>query len=144
MKMCFFEFTAIPDTSPRYRSVGSFRKFGTESNGISGTSAARTGANAAALRPANAISKYRFKVASWITSGTIPKTAGGRSYDQREGSEALAGLAVPNRSALRCWQVFRVSRSGAAGWNPEKIRLPEQTPRSCFPCESPEDGPTQS
>ena len=32
-----FEFTATPEASPRFMSAGSFRKFGAESNGISGT-----------------------------------------------------------------------------------------------------------
>src|SRR6185295_13991452 len=32
-----FELTATPDASPRFMSLGSLRKFGTESNGISGT-----------------------------------------------------------------------------------------------------------
>src|SRR2546429_5133154 len=32
-----FELTAMPDTSPRFMSAGSFKKFGTESKGISGT-----------------------------------------------------------------------------------------------------------
>src|SRR5689334_4223251 len=32
-----FEFVAMPATSPRYSLSGSLRKFGTESNGISGT-----------------------------------------------------------------------------------------------------------
>src|SRR6185503_8547717 len=35
--MCPFELVATPVTSPRYSLSGSFRKFGTESNGISGT-----------------------------------------------------------------------------------------------------------
>src|ERR1700730_774677 len=34
--MCPLELTATPEASPRYMSGGSFRKFGTESNGISG------------------------------------------------------------------------------------------------------------
>src|SRR5581483_12518626 len=34
-----FEFTAMPDTSPKFMSFGSLKKFGTESNGISGTAA---------------------------------------------------------------------------------------------------------
>src|SRR5262245_1376356 len=37
MKRCFFELTATPDTSPRCRSAGSFRKLTSPSNGISGT-----------------------------------------------------------------------------------------------------------
>src|SRR5438477_9553244 len=72
MKICFFEFTAIPDTSPRYISGGSFRTLGTESNGISGTSPARNGLNAAVPAHANTISKVRFKVASFGTPQTIP------------------------------------------------------------------------
>src|SRR6266853_2161674 len=72
MKICFFEFTATPETSPRYISGGSFRTLGTESNGISGTSPARNGLSAAAPAHANAISKVRFKVASFGTPQTIP------------------------------------------------------------------------
>src|ERR1700690_467086 len=37
-KIWCLEFTAMPATSPKYMSVGSFRKSGTESKGISGTS----------------------------------------------------------------------------------------------------------
>src|ERR1700720_4819886 len=65
MKMCFFEFNAIPETSPRYISGGSFSTFGTESNGIAGTSTAHAGVNAAAPRHASAMIEYRFKVASF-------------------------------------------------------------------------------
>src|SRR2546426_5382355 len=36
-KMCPFELTATPDASPKCKSGGSLKKFGTESNGISGT-----------------------------------------------------------------------------------------------------------
>src|SRR6516162_3909128 len=36
-KICPFEFTATPEASPKCRSLGSLKKFGTESNGISGT-----------------------------------------------------------------------------------------------------------
>src|ERR1017187_415324 len=36
-KICPLEFTATPLTSPRYRSLGSFSRFGTESNAITGT-----------------------------------------------------------------------------------------------------------
>src|SRR5229473_8202658 len=36
-KMCPLELTATPDTSPRYRSCGSFNTSWTESNGIVGT-----------------------------------------------------------------------------------------------------------
>src|SRR5215813_9582738 len=35
--MCPFEFTATPETSPKYKSGGSCKKSGTERNGISGT-----------------------------------------------------------------------------------------------------------
>src|SRR5688572_10482905 len=35
--MCPFELVATPIASPRYTSAGIFRKFGTDSNGISGT-----------------------------------------------------------------------------------------------------------
>jgi hypothetical protein len=34
--MCCFEFTAIPVTSPKYIPAGSWKKFGAESNAISG------------------------------------------------------------------------------------------------------------
>jgi len=64
MKICFFEFTATPRLRPgTYRRE--LRTLGTESNGISGTSPARNGLSAAAH--ANAISKVRFKVASFGT-----------------------------------------------------------------------------
>src|ERR1700743_1884431 len=46
-KMCPFEFTATPDTSPRYKSAGSFRRFGTDSNGIAGTGCGATADEAA-------------------------------------------------------------------------------------------------
>src|SRR5690348_13031900 len=36
MKTCPLELTAMPATSPKYRSAGRCRKSGTESNGISG------------------------------------------------------------------------------------------------------------
>src|SRR5260370_13102070 len=35
--MCPLEFTATPAASPRYKSLGSFRRLGTDSYGISGT-----------------------------------------------------------------------------------------------------------
>jgi hypothetical protein len=35
-KICFLEFTAIPETSPKYVPAGSLKKFGVDSKGISG------------------------------------------------------------------------------------------------------------
>src|SRR2546423_14473500 len=43
--MCPFEFTATPAASPRYKSGGSFNRFGTESNGICGTVTAVAASN---------------------------------------------------------------------------------------------------
>jgi hypothetical protein len=40
MKICFFEFTAIPLTSPKYMPEGNLKKFGVDSNAISGTASA--------------------------------------------------------------------------------------------------------
>src|SRR5438034_5453859 len=56
-KMCPFEFTATPEASPKCRSAGSLKKFGTESNGISGTVC---WANAAQLNSNNMTSRKRF------------------------------------------------------------------------------------
>src|SRR5579863_1576830 len=55
MKIWPFEFSATPDTSPRYKSGGSFRRFETESKGISGTASC---ANAAEPTNSSAVRKY--------------------------------------------------------------------------------------
>src|ERR1700681_4286537 len=86
MKICFFEFNAIPETSPRYISGGSFSTFGTESNGISGTSAAHAGVNVAAPRHASATNEYRFKVASFSLQLPYQMAAAGAGLDEGSGA----------------------------------------------------------
>ncbi len=75
MKMWPLEFNATPDTSPRYRSGGSFRRFGTESKGISGTASC---ANAARTSLRNNATRKYFIGCLQAAQSTIATTSNQR------------------------------------------------------------------
>src|SRR6202035_1014670 len=70
-KMCPLEFTATPETSPRYMFSGSFSKLGTESKGISGAPSWAKIASGAIIKIASASAK-RFMVTSSCLSLVDP------------------------------------------------------------------------
>ena len=105
-KICFFELTATPDASPRYRLGGSLRKFGTDSS--KGFREPESLPRIVAQGDRSEASKRegikeRVKTTSWVP----------QSYDIKS-----AGIPKPNAEMvapmIRSWKIFDPPSSPAA------------------------------
>src|SRR5690242_14220521 len=95
-KTCPFEFTATPAPSPKFRSGGSLKKFGTESNGISGGGCC---ANAARL---NAMTRRATQTR--VTGILHVRTRAARRDCSRDRGLGLGAWVGAWRLGLRAWE----------------------------------------
>src|SRR5262245_2785738 len=102
-KMCPFELTATPGTSPKFIPSGSFRKSGTESNGISGAEVICAGRDCASGSPdsdtrttAACVSRFIWPPGFGTTKATKPTKS---LCDLRELCGSSSFLVVRQREA---------------------------------------------